>query len=114
MSFESCQYDDPAKPETAGIRLANASARQTRGSPRIGYLLFDGQNADLPCALREFDGQSATLVLNGWLGVPGRFDLYVEPEGMRYACAITGRRGNAITVGLSEGRRETRPRSRPR
>lgn len=114
LSLEPCRFDERSNPETAGIRLTNPTARGSRRTPRIGYLVFDGQVSDLPCALREYDGETATLVLNGWLGMPASFLLYVEPDGMRHSCSIVKRRGNAITVSLAEGSRETRPRSRQR
>lgn len=90
------------------------SSAPTRRTPRIGYLVFDGHTSDFPCAIRDYNGSSATLVLNGWLGIPKSFLLYVEPEGMRFSCTITGRRGNSVQVALSDGCSESRPRARNR
>ena len=90
------------------------SSAPTRRSPRIGYLVFDGHTSDFPCAIKDYDGETATLVLNGWLGVPKSFVLYIEPDGRRYSCTIAAKRGNSVRVALADGCHEARPRPRLR
>lgn len=69
-----------------------------RKGQRLGYLLANGQTNPVPCLVRDLDGGVATLVVGGWLGIPDRFSLYVEPDQLRLECVIAERRGNSVTV----------------
>ena len=70
--------------------------------PRTAYLTVAGQDKGLACTLLEYTGAGAVITLSGWLGVPDRFSLYVEPEGRRHACRTTARKGNAVRVEFEE------------
>jgi hypothetical protein len=48
--------------------------------------------------VRDLQPDAATLLIGGWLGIPDRFSLYVEPDQLRLECIIAERRGNAVTV----------------
>ena len=65
---------------------------------RLGYILFDNQTATVPCRVREFSPEGATLTMDGWMGVPGNFSLFVDPERSRYSCKVVSQRGNSARV----------------
>lgn len=71
--------------------------RPRRGQ-RLGYLVANGQTAPVPCIVRDLQPGLATLLVGGWLGIPERFSLHVEPDRVRLDCVIAERRGNAVTV----------------
>lgn len=83
-----------------------------RRGQRLGYLIAGGQSIPVPCTVRDLGADTATLILGGWLGVPERFSLYVEPDGIRLECRIATRRGNAVTVEFDGRISEARPRLR--
>jgi hypothetical protein len=70
--------------------------------PRTAFLTVAGQDKGLACTLLDYTASGAVITLSGWLGVPERFSLYVEPEGRRHACRIVARKGNAVRVEFEE------------
>ena len=88
-------------------------ARQRRSSSqRVGYLLAAGQTTAVPCTIRELAADHAVLTMGGWLGVPGTFSLFVEPDGLCLDCSLVSMKGNTIRVSTSNSRQERRPRFR--
>ena len=65
---------------------------------RLGYILFENQAARVPCRVREFSPAGAVLTMDGWMGVPEKFSLFVDPERSRYACKVISQRGNSARV----------------
>ena len=65
---------------------------------RLGYILFENQTATVPCRVREFSKEGATLTMDGWMGVPGSFSLFVDPERSRYSCEVISQKGNSARV----------------
>ncbi len=78
----------------------------------MGYLLADGHLRPVACAIRELSDNQAVLAVAGWMGIPDRFALYVEPDGLKYDCEIAARNGGTVTVRLDNGVSEARPRMR--
>lgn len=74
--------------------------RSTR-TERLGYILFDNQTATVPCRVREFSSEGAVLTMDGWMGVPVSFSLFVDPERSRYACKVISQRGNSARVSFA-------------
>lgn len=68
---------------------------------RLGYILFENQTATVPCRVREFTQEGAVLTMDGWMGVPGSFSLFVDPERSRYACKVVSQRGNSARVSFA-------------
>ncbi|MCF6321480.1 MAG: hypothetical protein L3J32_06890 [Rhizobiaceae bacterium] len=68
---------------------------------RLGYILFDNQTTTVPCRVREFGPEGATLTMDGWMGVPGSFSLFVDPERSRYSCTVISQRGNSAKVSFA-------------
>ncbi|MEC9342953.1 MAG: hypothetical protein VYD64_03815 [Pseudomonadota bacterium] len=98
-----------------GARRPDADARmiaRPRRGQRLGYLVVNGQSFPVPCTVRDFTAGSATLLLGGWLGIPDRFSLYVEPDEVRLECRVETRRGNAVTIAFDGLVSEARPRLR--
>lgn len=77
---------------------ANAQSRRAR---RHGYLVVNGQNSGFPCMVKDLTDQGAVISLTGLLGVPDIFSLFIEPDGIKYGCSVTGTRGNTISVSFS-------------
>lgn len=110
----------PRKPVTAQVALgaetelpSGGRSRQRRNSSqRLGYLLAAGQTVAVPCIVRELADDNAVLTMGGWLGVPGTFSLFVEPDGLCVDCSLVSVKGNTIRVSTSNSRQERRPRLR--
>lgn len=68
---------------------------------RLGYILFDNQTATVPCRVREFTQEGAVLTMDGWMGVPGSFSLFVDPENSKYTCKVISQRGNSARVSFA-------------
>lgn len=84
-----------AKSRNAEPRLRSARTE------RLGYILFDNQTATVPCRVREFSHEGAVLTMDGWMGVPGSFSLFVDPENSRYSCKVISQRGNSAKVSFA-------------
>ena len=54
------------------------------------------------CTVREFTMANAVLTMSGWLGLPSRFTLFVEPDAIRAECKVMERRGSNIKVEFIE------------
>lgn len=81
-------------------RAIEAAPRAAR-APRLGYLVANGETAPVPFAVREFRETSAVIVTGGWLGLPDRFFLHVDPDGVGLDCAIAWKRGDCIGITYS-------------
>jgi hypothetical protein len=68
---------------------------------RLGYILFENQTATVPCRVRDFTQEGAVLTMDGWMGVPGSFSLFVDPEHSRYRCTVISQRGNSARVSFA-------------
>lgn len=68
---------------------------------RLGYILFENQTTTVPCRVREFSPAGAVLTMDGWMGVPGNFSLFVDPERSKYACKVVSQRGNSARVSFA-------------
>ena len=64
----------------------------------MAWLVVEGQERGFPCAIRDFDGKGAVLSATGWMGVPDRFVIALEPDGIRLVCNTVSRRGSALKV----------------
>lgn len=73
-------------------------ARKRNRTPRIAYIIVDGQEKGVPCTMRDFSKQGAYVTLGGWIGVPETFTLYVDPHGARFKCRVVSRRGSIVQV----------------
>jgi len=78
-----------------------APRKRSARTERLGYILFDNQTATVPCRVREFSQQGAVLTMDGWMGVPGSFSLFVDPENSRYTCKVISQRGNSAKVSFA-------------
>lgn len=76
----------------------NAQARRAR---RHGYLVVHGQDAGFPCMVKDLTDAGAVVSLTGLLGVPETFNLFIEPDAVKYGCSVIGTRGNTISVSFS-------------
>ena len=85
-------------PAPAGDPGEQAPAPRRRGAPRLAFLTIEGQDKGLPCSLRDYTREGAVVTVSGWIGIPERFSLYVEPEGVRHQCRISARKGSAVRV----------------
>ena len=85
------------------IAKSNHPAPRIRSArtERLGYILFDNQAARVPCRVREFSPQGAVLTMDGWMGVPENFSLFVDPERSRYTCKVISQRGNSARVAFA-------------
>ena len=87
------------------ISVANsrnpAPRKRSARTERLGYILFDNQTATVPGRVREFSQEGAVLTMDGWMGVPGSFSLFVDPENSRYACKVISQRGNSAKVSFA-------------
>jgi hypothetical protein len=81
---------------------ADALPPRSASAPRIGYLVVNGQTAPVPFAVRDFRHDGATIVTAGWLGLPQRFHLHVDPDGIRFECAIRWKRGDRVGVSFGD------------
>lgn len=71
--------------------------KKTR-SQRIGYVSFDGQTSSVACAVHDFDEFGAVLTMNGWMGVPEEFPLFIEPDRVQVVCKVMKKRGSKVQV----------------
>ncbi len=65
---------------------------------RLAWLVVEGQSQGFHCTLNSLDGNGASLTVAGLMGIPDSFSLFVEPESIRYVCAVSERRGNFVKV----------------
>lgn len=88
---------------TKPVTSSKHPARRIRSArtERLGYILFENQTATVPCRVREFTQEGAVLTMDGWMGVPGSFSLFVDPERSRYACKVVSQRGNSARVSFA-------------
>jgi hypothetical protein len=75
--------------------------RDTRRTNRHAYLVVDGQNQGFHCALREYSDAGALLTVSGLMGIPDQFSLYVEPDSIKFECAVSQRRGSSVRVSFT-------------
>ncbi len=87
MNIETSQ---PSKRRTPAFRSGRTE--------RLGYILFENQSAKVPCRVREFDRNGAVLTMDGWMGVPKSFSLFVDPERSKFTCKVISQRGNSARV----------------
>ena len=64
----------------------------------MAWLVVDGQTNGFHCILREFSTDGAQLTVSGLMGIPDHFSLYIEPDSVRYSCAVVLRKGNSVRV----------------
>jgi hypothetical protein len=95
-------------PNTAAARLTPKStasrdlpARKLNRTPRVAFILIEGQEKGVPCTMRDFTSEGACIMLGGWIGVPERFTLYTDPNGARFACQVISRRGGIVQVSFN-------------
>ena len=74
---------------------------RSRRTERLGYILFDNQTATVPCRVRDFSQDGAVLTMDGWMGVPASFSLFVDPEHSRFACKVISKNGNSARVSFA-------------
>lgn len=94
----------PTKRPPSRMQNSRATSRanaQSRRARRHGYLVVNGQNSGFPCMVKDLTDQGAVISLTGLLGVPEIFSLFIEPDGIKYGCSVTGSRGNTISVSFS-------------
>ena len=86
--------------KTNTAKMASHPARRIRSArtERLGYILFENQTATVPCRVREFSQEGAVLTMDGWMGVPGQFSLFVDPERSRFSCKVVSQKGNSARV----------------
>ena len=82
---------------------SNNSVRRIRSArtERLGYILFDNQTATVPCRVRNFSQEGAVLTMDGWMGVPASFSLFVDPEHSRFNCKVISKQGNSAKVSFA-------------
>jgi len=76
--------------------------REMRRSNRLAWLVVDGQTQGFHCTLREFSTEGAHLTVSGLMGIPDQFSLYIEPDAIKYSCAVVLRKGNSVKVTFSD------------
>jgi len=76
--------------------------KSTRAVQRVGRVVFENSTEAVPCAIRTFSERSAVLVMNGWLGLPDQFTLYVDPDQLKISCKVGRRQGSMVTVLFQE------------
>ncbi|MFK5980332.1 MAG: hypothetical protein QM488_15730 [Rhizobiaceae bacterium] len=85
--------------------------KNTRGT-RMGYLVFNGQPSGVPCGVREFSAEGAVLTMNGWMGVPDAFTLFIEPDSVKVDCKVMRKRGSKVQVSFMTWENDVRYRTR--
>ena len=78
----------------------------------MGYLLFNGQPSGVPCGVREFSAEGAVLTMNGWMGVPDSFTLFIEPDSVKVDCKVMRKRGSKVQVSFMTWENDVRYRAR--
>lgn len=48
--------------------------------------------------VKDLTDEGATVSLTGLMGIPREFSLFVEPQSVRYSCAVTLTKGNSMKV----------------
>ena len=73
--------------------------------------MAEGQASGFSCSLVNYAEAGATLSLQGLIGIPDRFSLYVEPDSVRHACRVVEKRGNTLRVSFESREENIRYRS---
>ena len=66
--------------------------------PRMGRVVFSEGGAPVHCAVRNFSEDRATITMNGWIGFPSEFKLFVEPDSVCAECRVIKRKGSTVEV----------------
>jgi len=105
------QHDTIASNPTIATDSAIRIIKNARGT-RMGYLVFNGQPGGVPCGVREFTTEGAVLTMNGWMGVPDEFSLFIEPDSVRVDCKVLRKRGSKVQVSFVTWENDVRYRTR--
>lgn len=89
-------------PENKNKKPPMRQRSQSRRAARHGYLAVEGQIGGFPCMVKDISETGATISLTGLMGIPQNFSLFVEPESIRYSCAVTSTKGNSMIVTFNE------------
>ena len=98
MLTSAITSNGPVK-RTTDIKRSRIEARRAN---RLAYLVVDGQTQGFHCTLREFSEEGAHLTVSGLMGIPEQFYLYVEPDAIKFKCAVNMRKGNSVRVNFVE------------
>ena len=77
---------------------------------RLAYLVVEGQTQGFSCSIGQFSPDGAQLTVSGLMGIPEKFNLYVEPDAVRYECQVTLRKGNSVRVAFKASEQNARYR----
>ncbi len=81
-------------------RGAPANQNRRRAS-RPGRILIDSHSQAVPCRVRRLCADQAVITVDGWMGIPSRFRLLIEPGRAHHACRVVSRKGNCAQVELT-------------
>ncbi len=79
--------------------------------PRMGKVIFAENGNPVDCSVRNLSQNKATLTMNGWLGLPSNFILFVEPDSIRAECRVLQRKGSNVDVEFTDVEEGVRYRS---
>lgn len=63
---------------------------------KAGLICFNGRHSTLPCQVRDISSGGVKLNVQGSVGVPDTFELYIELDGTWVDCEVTWRRGEMV------------------
>ncbi|MEM7214965.1 MAG: hypothetical protein AAF423_05420 [Pseudomonadota bacterium] len=95
----------------AGRKAGRSKRILSKRVPRIGWVVFSQHANPVHCSVKDFTEESAILTMSGWLGVPGEFTLYVEPDSIRAQCKVIRSNGSNVEVQLRDLEENIRFRS---
>ena len=87
-----------AQPILARRAKVDLKKSEMRRANRMAWLVVEGQTQGFHCQLREFSAQGAQLTVSGLMGIPDKFQLYIEPDSIRFNCSVLLRKGNSVSV----------------
>jgi len=105
-------HHDTATSRTIDYNSNSRRVVKNTRSQRIGYVAFDGQSGSVPCTIREFTEEGAVLSMNGWMGVPEEFPLFIEPDRVKVTCKVIRKRGSKVQVNFITWENDVRYRGR--
>ncbi len=88
----------PTISELEAGKRQNKAKKLNRRLPRVGKVVFNSDTGPVHCNVKEFTAGNAILTMSGWLGLPSRFTLYVEPDAVRAECVVLERKGSNVRV----------------
>ena len=65
---------------------------------KSGKIVFNLQSSVVDCTVRNLTSHGAMLVVPSLIGIPGNFELVLEPDRARHDCRVIWRGENRLGV----------------